>query len=102
MRGLLRWILFAIAVIVIILILVNVANKSKKVKPKTNEPTVYERSTRSEDTQEGLEPIETTTDITSGQSVELADTASFSTVCVFIGTFVLSFGLYYIKKKQLN
>ena len=102
MRGLLRWILFAIVIIVIILILVNVANKSKNAKPKTNEPTVYERSTRSEDSQEGLEPIETTTDITSGQSVELADTASFSTVCVFIGTFVLSFGLYYINKKQIN
>jgi len=101
MRGLLRWILVAIAVIVIILILVNVANKSK-VKPKTNEPTVYERSTSSEDTQEGLEPIETTTDITSGQSIEMTDTASFSTICVYIGTFVLSFGLYYIKKKQIN
>ena len=105
MRGLLRWIIVAILVVVVILLLVNVANKSKsKTKPKTKEPTVYERSTRNttEDTQEGLVPVEENIDATGTQSIDMADTASFSTICVFIGTFVLSFGFYYINKKQVN
>lgn len=103
MRGLLKWIFVALAIIVIILILVNVANKSK-VKPKVKEPDVYERSSSSnrdsrEDAIEGLEPI--TTDNTA-QSIEMTDTASFSTLFVFLGTFIVSGGIYYIYKKQTN
>ena len=102
MRGLLKWIFVAIAIIVIILILVNVANKSKA-KHKTKEPTVYERSSSSdtkEDQVEGLEPIDSSND--GAQSIQMADTASFSTIYVFLGTFIVSGGIYYIYRKQTN
>ena len=103
MRGLLKWIFVALAIIIIILILVNVANKAK-VKPKVKEPEVYERLSSSdtstkEDISEGLEPI--TTD-NSAQSIEMTDTASFSTIFVFLGTFIVSGGIYYIYKRQTN
>jgi len=104
MRGLLRWIFFAILIIVILLILVNVANKSKT-KPKTSAPpTVYEKSgnnnTTDSDDEDGLVPIGDNTSLE--QSVNVSDTASFSTTCIYIGMFILAGGAYYIYKKQIN
>ena len=103
MRGLLRWIFVAIAIILIIFILVNVANKSK-VKPKVKEPTVYEKSSSSDtrsDQVDGLEPIDAVTD-NGSQSIEMTDTASFGTLFIFLGTFIVSGGIYYIYKRQTN
>lgn len=99
MKDLLRWIVFGILLVVMIFLFINLFNRGKNnnQKPLTSsEPVVYEKSDRS---LVELEPIREP--VIEEKTVVVDDTASLSTVCVFIGVFTITLGAAYIYKKKL-
>ncbi len=99
MRGILRWIVALILLGIIVFLLINLFNRSKpntNLNQNNNAPIVYEKSDHP------LKELEADDSSVSEETIEVEDTASLSTICVFIGVFTMAFGTYYIYKKELK
>lgn len=105
LKLLLKWIVIAIIFVLIIVLLVKLAYRNENKAKNTKEPKVNivqkEKTTTEEDTttydDDGLEPIEDTTDV---YTVDSPDTASSGIAETLLGIVILSCGASYIYKRR--
>ena len=99
MKGILRWIFVAILIAIIVLLFINLGKSGKNKNQPIKEPIVYEKSEIPNDSIDdtSLVPINEVE-----ESIEVGDTASFSTISIFIGVFITAIGLFYIHRVSTN
>ena len=102
MRGLIKWILFAVLLVIAIILIVNFVKKTEKQQPTTAKPQVdiIQQNEPEDDTLPDESSLPSEEPMETDISVDSPNTASSGLPEILIGIVIIAFGTRYIYKNS--